>query len=38
MGILVFNQNLGSVKWCRLCDRVSRTVGVLNSIMLFRML
>ena len=22
----VFNRDLGIVKWCRLCDRVSRTV------------
>ena len=26
------------MKWCRLCDRVSRPVGGLISIMLFRIL
>ena len=31
----VFNRDLGIVKWCRLCDRVSRSVGGLMSIMLF---
>ena len=34
----VFNRDLGIVKWCRLCDRVSRPVGGLISIMLFRIL
>ena len=34
----VFNHDLGIVKWCRLCDRVSRPVGGLISIMLFRIL
>ena len=32
----VFNRNLGTVSWCRLCDRVSRPVGGLILIMLFR--
>ena len=32
----MFNRDLGIVKWCRqLCDRVSRPVGGLVSIMLF---
>ena len=34
----MFNRDLGIVKWCRLCDRVSRPVGGLISIMLFRIL
>ena len=38
MSILVFNRDLGTMQWCRLCDRVSRPEGGLILIMLFRIL
>ena len=31
----MFNRDIGIVKWCRLCDRVSRPVGGSISMMLF---
>ena len=34
----VFNCDLGTMEWCRLCDRVSRSEGGLILIMLFRIL
>ena len=34
----MFNRDLGTMYWCRLCDRVSRPEGGLILIMLFRIL